>query len=226
MMAASCISESEKTAVRTAELLLEVDAVHFMKETPFVLASGLLSPVYIDCRKIISFPAARSEIAHFLAGSIRSISSRIPIDNLVGGETAGIPFAALAAERLNLPMCYVRKKPKGYGQNARIEGNLAPGDRALLVEDLATDGGTKIGFVNAIRETGASCNHAAVVFYYGIFPEAEALLAENDISLHYLCNWFQMVELAECMGKLTPRAIDGVRNFLQNPRRWQSDRSS
>ena len=91
-------------------------------------------------------------------------------DNIAGGETAGIPFAAMVAERLALPMTYVRKKPKGYGRNARIEGVMREGDRVLLVEDLATDGGSKLSFVDAIRETGATCAHTAVIFYYGIYP--------------------------------------------------------
>ena len=83
--------------------------------------------------------------------------------------TAGIPFAALMAERMALPMTYVRKKPKGYGRNARIEGAMSEGERVLLVEDLTTDGGSKLSFVDAIRDTGATCGHTAVIFYYGIF---------------------------------------------------------
>ena len=86
------------------------------------------------------------------------------IDNVAGGETAGIPFATLVAERMGLPMTYVRKKPKGYGKNARIEGVINSNQTVLLVEDLATDGGSKVSFVEAIRETGASCTHTAVSY--------------------------------------------------------------
>ena len=225
-MAGTRIQGREKVAFRTAELLLEIEAVQFMDEMPFILASGLPSPVYIDCRKIISFPNARSEIVDFMAESIRSICERSPLDNLAGGETAGIPFAAFAADRLSLPMCYVRKKPKGYGRNARIEGNMGPGDSVLLVEDLATDGGSKLSFVRAIRKTGAKCEHALVIFYYGIFPEAEVVLSDNGITLHYLCNWFQLVEMAKKMGALAPHAIREVGSFLEDPRKWQSARSA
>ena len=107
----------------------------------------------------------------FMAVTVLREAGFEAFDVIAGGETAGIPFAALLAERLALPMAYVRKKPKGYGRNARIEGPMGEGDRVLLVEDLATDGGSKLSFVEAIRETGATCGHTAVIFSYGIFPE-------------------------------------------------------
>jgi orotate phosphoribosyltransferase len=151
--------------------------VHFNAATPFTLASGLPSPTYIDCRKLISYPRIRSTLMDFLAVTVMREAGFEAFDNIAGGETAGIPFAALVAERLALPMTYVRKKPKGYGRNARIEGAMTEGQRVLLVEDLTTDGGSKLSFVDAIRETGATCGHTAVIFYYGIFPDTEARLA-------------------------------------------------
>ena len=145
-------------ALRAAELLLSIGAVHFCPDDPFTLASGKPSPVYVDCRKIISFPDARSEIVGMMVSMVIEAEERsFPISNIAGGETAGIPFAALVADRMGLPMTYVRKKPKGYGRNARIEGAMASGDNVLLVEDLATDGGSKLKFADAIRETGAEC---------------------------------------------------------------------
>ncbi|MBD0866383.1 MAG: orotate phosphoribosyltransferase, partial [Rhodobacteraceae bacterium] len=138
----------------TARMLLEIQAVHMNVEEPFTLSSGLPSPVYIDCRKLISFPRIRSTLMDFMAVIVMRSAGFEAFDTIAGGETAGIPFAALIAERLALPMTYVRKKPKGYGRNARIEGQMGKGDRVLLVEDLTTDGGSKLSFVNAIRETG------------------------------------------------------------------------
>ncbi len=108
-------------------------------------------------------------------------------DNIAGGETAGIPFGAWVAERLALPMTYVRKKPKGYGKNARIEGAMDDSQRVLLVEDLTTDGGSKLSFVDAIRDTGATCGATAVIFYYDIFPETEKtcpIMRSADPPLH------------------------------------------
>ena len=153
----------------TARMLLEVKAVHFNSKNPFTLASGLPSPTYIDCRKLISYPRVRSTIMDFLAVTVmRNVGFEV-FDNIAGGETAGIPFAALVAERMGLPMSYIRKKPKGYGRNARIEGSMFENQNVLLVEDLTTDGGSKLSFVEAIRETGAKCFHTAVIFNYGIY---------------------------------------------------------
>ena len=100
---------------------------------------------------------------------------------VAGGETAGIPFAAWMADRLMLPMAYIRKKPKGFGRNARIEGNIKEGQRVLLVEDLATDGGSKLSFVEGIRDAGAECAHCFVVFHYGTFPESVANLKAQGV---------------------------------------------
>ena len=106
----------------TARMLLEIEAVHFNSAEPFTLASGLPSPTYIDCRKLISYPRIRSTLMDFLTVTVMRNAGFEAFDNIAGGETAGIPFAALVAERMALPMTYVRKKPKGYGKNARIEG--------------------------------------------------------------------------------------------------------
>ena len=155
-MIPSSYPSAEEMARLTAQMLWEIDAVHFMRDAPFKLASGLLSPVYIDCRKLISYPRIRSTLMDFLTVTVMRNAGFEAFDNIAGGETAGIPFAALVAERMALPMTYVRKKPKGYGRNARIEGAMSEGERVLLVEDLTTDGGSKLSFVDAIRETGAS----------------------------------------------------------------------
>ena len=98
---------------------------------------------------------------------------RDKFDSVAGGETAGIAFAAWVAERLNLPMQYVRKKAKGFGRNAQIEGELKVGQRVLLVEDLATDGRSKVNFVKAIRDAGGICDHCFVIFFYDIYPEGK-----------------------------------------------------
>ena len=210
----------------TARALLEIKAVHFNAETPFTLASGLPSPTYIDCRKLISHPRIRSVLMDFLAITVMRDAGFEAFDNIAGGETAGIPFAALIAERLALPMTYVRKKPKGYGRNARIEGDMAPGQRVLLVEDLITDGGSKLSFVDAIRDTGAICAHTAVIFYYGIFPETTQRLADHGIALHHLCTWWDVLAEARAQGSFDPATLAEVEAFLTAPRAWQDARKS
>lgn len=208
----------------SARMLLEVGAVHFNAQTPFILASGLPSPTYIDCRKLISYPRVRATLMDFMAVTVMRDAGFEAFNNIAGGETAGIPFAALVAERLALPMTYVRKKPKGYGRNARIEGVMGEADRVLLVEDLTTDGGSKLSFVDAIRETGATCAHTAVIFYYGIFPETEKTLADHGIALHYLCTWWDVLAEARAQGAFDAATLSEVEAFLGAPRAWQEAR--
>lgn len=215
----------EDIARLTAQMLLEIKAVHFNADTPFTLASGLPSPTYIDCRKLISYPRIRSALMDFLTLTVQRDAGFEAFDNIAGGETAGIPFAALIAERLALPMTYVRKKPKGYGRNARIEGVMAEGDRVLLVEDLTTDGGSKISFVDAIRETGATCAHTAVIFYYGIFPETTRRLADHGVSLHHLCTWWDVLAEARRTAAFDAATLTEVEAFLNDPRAWQAART-
>ncbi len=170
-----------------------------------------------------TFPA-KEDIARLTLTVLRDAGFEA-FDSIAGGETAGIPFAALVAERLALPMTYVRKKPKGYGRNARIEGVMTEGQRVLLVEDLTTDGGSKISFVDAIRETGATCAHTAVIFFYGIFPETERRLADHGISLHHLCTWHDVLAEARRTRAFDAAALTEAEAFLNNPRAWQAARS-
>ena len=225
-MISSNYPANSEIARLTARMLLEVKAVHFNSKNPFILASGLPSPTYIDCRKLISFPRVRSTIMDFLTITVmRNVGFEV-FDNVAGGETAGIPFAALVAERMGLPMSYIRKKPKGYGRNARIEGSILENQNVLLVEDLTTDGGSKLSFVEAIREIGAKCSHTAVVFYYGIFPETEEILGEEGITLHKLCTWWDVFEEATKNNEFDSETLTEVREFLEQPKKWQDKRSN
>ena len=226
MMIPSSFPPAPEIARLTARALLEIKAVHFNAETPFTLASGLPSPTYIDCRKLISHPRIRSVLMDFMTVTVMRNAGFEAFDNIAGGETAGIPFAALVAERMALPMSYVRKKPKGYGRGARIEGEMTPGQRVLLVEDLTTDGGSKLSFVDAIRETGAVCAHTAVIFYYGIFPETTQRLADHGIALHHLCTWWDVLAEARSMASFDAATLAEVEVFLHDPRGWQAARSA
>lgn len=223
MIPTSFVTDQEMARL-TARALLEIGAVDFRPEDPFTLASGLPSPTYIDCRKLISFPRIRSTLMDLLAAKVMREAGFEAFDNVAGGETAGIPFGAMMAERLALPMSYVRKKPKGYGRNARIEGAMTPGQRVLLVEDLTTDGGSKLSFVDAIRETGAECAWTAVIFSYGIFPEIGKTLGDHGVGLVSLCTWWDVFAEAEASGAFSDETLAGVKGFLDDPRGWQAGR--
>ena len=215
-----CREAAVEAAWQTARILLEINAVLFRPEEPFTLTSGRKSPVYVDCRRIISFPRARSRLMNLAVDAIGREWGYEGFDVIAGGETAGIPFAAWIAERLGLPMIYVRKKPKGFGRNAQIEGQLEPGARVLLVEDLATDGGSKLVFIEALRKAEAKANAAFVVFNYGIFPAATAQLESQGVRLIGLARWQDIIAVAEEHGLLAGEGLADVRAFLADPNAW------
>ncbi len=205
-----------------AAMLLEIGAVHVRPEEPFRLTSGLASPVYVDCRKLISYPRARGAAMDLAVAHLARTVGHERFDAVAGGETAGIPFAAWIAERMGLPMLYVRKTPKGFGRDARIEGDLREGQRVLLVEDLTTDGGSKVNFAAALREAGAECGHTLVLFYYDVFPEVPGRLAAQGIALHHLATWRDVLAVAAERGLLARAAIEEAGAFLDAPLAWSA----
>lgn len=205
-----------------ARMLLEIEAVHFRADEPFTFTSGLASPVYIDCRKLISYPRIRAALMDFAASIILRDVGFEQFDAVVGGETAGIPFAAWLSDRLGLPMQYVRKKPKGFGRNAQIEGNLADGARVLLVEDLTTDGGSKIKFAEAIRKAGANVTDTFAVFYYDIFPDTPDRLKAAGMRLHYLTTWWDILAACRKENRFGVEALDQAEAFLKEPLKWSA----
>jgi orotate phosphoribosyltransferase len=214
--------EKQLIAEETAKMLLEVGAVLFNAEKPFIFTSGWASPVYTDMRKLIAYPRLRSRLLDFAVTTIQREIGYESLDIVAGGETAGIPFAAWIADRLSLPMQYVRKKPKGFGRNARIEGEVKDGARTLLVEDLATDGASKVNFCTAIREAGQLCDHTFVFFFYDIFAGAREDLAKQGLGLHQLTTWWDVLKVARVTRYLPDATLDEVENFLHAPARWSA----
>jgi orotate phosphoribosyltransferase len=207
----------------TAKMMLEVKAVHFSEDKPFIFTSGWASPVYIDCRKLISYPRVRSTLIEFATATIVRDVGFEQFDTVAGGETAGIPYAAWIADRLALPMQYVRKKPKGFGRNAQIEGHIVEGARTLLVEDLTTDGRSKVNFCKALRDAGASVDHVFVMFYYDIFPESKKIIAEINVKLHYLATWWDVLRVVKQGGYFEHGVVDEVERFLNAPAKWSAE---
>ena len=218
-------SESD-AAEATARILLETQAVLFRPDDPFTFTSGRLSPVYIDCRRLISFPRARRKLMDMGADLIERRVGCESLDAIAGGETAGIPFAAWIADRLSLPMLYVRKQPKGFGRNAQIEGELKEEARVLLVEDLASEGTSKLNFVRAIRQAGGRIDQAFVIFNYGIFPQIETSLAAEGITLLALATWWDVARTAERLGRFAPGQYQAIENFLKDPNAWSKARTA
>lgn len=207
------------SAAVTARILLDTKSVLFNATEPFVFTSGRLSPVYIDCRRLISFPQERDTLMDFAAGIIQRECG--DPDYIAGGETAGIPYAAFVADRLKKPMLYVRKKPKGFGRMAQIEGCMDDsGKKVILVEDLQTDGGSKKTFIDALRAAGAVVGHSFVVFHYGIYPASEQNMKAMGVKLHALCNWRDVLAAARAEKYFDPATLDSVEMFLNDPEGW------
>ena len=215
--------EKEVISTITAKMLIEVEAVRFSANEPFKFTSGWASPVYIDCRKLISYPRVRHTLMDFAASVITRNIGFETIDSIAGGETAGIPFAAWIADRLMLPMQYVRKKAKGFGRNAQIEGDFENGSHILLVEDLTTDGNSKIKFCEALREAGAKVDHTFVVFYYDIFPQTRQALDKIGLEMHSLATWWDVLKVAKVYNCHENPAIGEVEGFLHDPMKWSAD---
>ena len=179
----------KKFSREAAEILIDIGTIAVNPNNPFTLTSGRKSPVYVDCRRIISFTKERKRLMEMAVDILQSSENETKFDAIAGGETAGIPFAAWIAELMDLPMIYIRKKPKGFGKNKQIEGLIKPNQNILLVEDLATDGNSKISFVNALRDAGTICNVCFVIFHYGIFQKSINLLLNQNIKLIELATW-------------------------------------
>lgn len=203
-----------------AKMLWEIKAVHFNAAEPYKLSSGMKSPVYIDCRKLLSYPRVRSAVMDFAAATLMRNAGFEQFDCIAGGETAGIPFAALLADRLGLPMIYVRKAPKGHGRNAQIEGHMPEGARVLVIEDLTTAGGSMFKFIDAIRAAGGVVDHGIALFFYGIFPEAEQRFADGKVNLHYIATWRNVLAVARAQQLFDEKTLSEVEAFLDAPLAW------
>jgi orotate phosphoribosyltransferase len=212
--------EKKAIAEHTARIYLDTGAVRFMTDKPFIFTSGWASPVYNDSRWLLSFPRERTALMDYMAATIEREIGRDKIDTVAGGETAGIPFAAFVAERLNLPMQYIRKKPKGFGRGAQIEGKLDDGQRVLLVEDLATDGKSKVNFVKALRDAGAKCDHCIVIFFYDIYPQSKKILGDIGITMHQLTTWWDVLAVAKASNKFDKGTLAEVEKFMNDPAGW------
>ncbi|MEZ5814976.1 MAG: orotate phosphoribosyltransferase [Alphaproteobacteria bacterium] len=216
--------DKPEIAKTTAQILLDTESVLFNSREPFTLKSGRKSPVYIDCRRLISFPKERNFLMDAAAGLLSAEIGAENIDMVAGGETAGIPYGAFVAERLEKPMIYVRKEPKGYGRTAQIEGYLPESGkpRAVLIEDLQTDGGSKKIFVDAMRDAGLVVEHAFVVFHYGIFPRSLQNMEEMGLTLHALATWWDVLALAKEQKYFDKDTLAAVEAFLNDPENWEA----
>tara|TARA_Y100000590_G_scaffold231638_1_gene260983 strand:+ start:3331 stop:3981 length:651 start_codon:yes stop_codon:yes gene_type:complete len=202
-----------------AKILIDIESIKFSFKKPFTLTSGNKSPVYVDCRKIISFIKERNIILKHAKNYF--INNNIHFDLLAGGETAGIPYASILSEQLQKKMIYIRKKPKGFGKNQQIEGNYIKNEKAILIEDLATDGGSKVIFIDAMIKAGLKVEDVFVIFYYDIFNFTKSKLFDYKIKIHSLCTWKNIIDVIEKQKIFKSDEIVNLKLFLAKPELWR-----
>jgi orotate phosphoribosyltransferase len=216
------------TAVTRAEigenvalLLLQAGAIHISRDRPYILAAGWASPVYVDCRVLIGRPHVRRAITELSAAYIALAFPAGSFDAIAGAETAGIAFAAWLAELAGLELRYVRKRPLGIGRNAQVEGGTVDGLRVLLIDDLTTDGGSKVAFARGLRAAGAIVEHALTIFYHDAFPGASERLKEANLVLHPLATWADVLNGAAAR-HLAAEDRTAIELFLADPVAWST----
>jgi orotate phosphoribosyltransferase len=204
-----------------ARLLLDAGAVRIARERPFILAAGWASPIYVDCRVLIGDPAARRAVTACSVDAVRSAFAPGDIEIIAGAETAGIPYAAWLADALGLPLAYVRKRPLGIGRNAQVEGAEVDKRRVLLVDDLTTDGSSKVAFTRGLRMAGAEARDALTIFYNGIFPGVAERLRSQGVSLLSLATWDDILRIDD--GRRLPAEDRAVLDeFRKDPIAWST----
>ncbi len=206
-------------AQRIAEFLLSIGAVKLSPKEPFTWTSGLKSPIYCDNRMIYSHPDARTFIADALAMRLKTL--HVEPDVIAGTATAAIGWAALVADRLELPFVYVRAKAKEHGAKKRIEGDLPENRHVVVVEDLISTGGSSISTVEALRDEGkASVSDVVAIFTYQFLKATEAA-GEAGVKLHPLTTITHLLEVAQADGRITPSEARMVAQFVEDPQEWQ-----
>jgi len=194
-----------------AKSLWETGSIKVSVDNPIKMTSGKLSPFYIDCRLLISYPLLRNTITAYAQWMLTG--KKVAVDCIAGGETAGIPFAAWLAEKMDLPFIYVRKKPKGHGLTAQVEGKLDPGQSVLLYEDLITDGLSKINFIQGIRNAGGRVDHCLVVL--DRLEGGEKKLAQENVRLHAVLTMDQCFEVGLKRNYLSENDMAVIRSYLE-----------
>ncbi|MFM2045180.1 MAG: hypothetical protein RLY86_3756 [Pseudomonadota bacterium] len=223
--------ELRQGAIATARLLLETGCVRYDADAPFRLAQGYESPLHVDARLALGHVHARDALLRLALEMIardidREDVHRDDLDMVAcRTEGQGVPFATLIADRLNLPLVFVRRDGGEDPHKSRVEGHIPPGSRILLVEQMASDGARKVALVQALTEAGGVVRDLFVLFQYGIFDEIHTRLSPLGVRLHALASWWDILEAAADGRHLPPAALADIRRFLDHPAHWSPGRA-
>lgn len=203
-----------------AEKLLQISAIKLQPQNPFVWASGWNSPIYNDNRRILSYPDIRNLVKVEYS---RAILEHFPdVEAVAGVATGAIAFGAIVADILGLPYVYVRSTPKDHGLENLIEGNLKPGTKVVVIEDLVSTGGSSLKTVDIIRTYGCDVIGMTSLFNYR-FPMAVKRFHEANINLVSLCDYSTMIEVAEETDYISPSEAETLREWREDPANWTAD---
>lgn len=200
-----------------AAKLLKVKAIKLQPTNPFTWASGWKSPFYCDNRKTLSYPDLRTFVKIEIA---RILSEQFPeVDAIAGVATGAIPQGALVADALSLPFVYVRSKPKDHGLENLIEGELKPGMKVVVIEDLISTGGSSLKAVEAIRNNGCEVVGMVASYTYG-FPVAEKAFKDANVQLYTLTNYEAVVSEAVSIGYISEDQVPMLNEWRKDPANW------
>lgn len=209
-------TNSDKTKREVAEILFDVGCVIFRPRQPFKYNTGIISPVYTDNRLIISKPKERDKIVNLMLSKIKQIG--IP-DVLAGTATAGIPHAAFLAQKLKLPMVYVKGQAKEYGKQNQVEGTLKRGQKVIVIEDLVSTGGSSMRVIDAVRKLGAKVSDVIAIFTYQL-KEAENNFKAGKVTVYPLTDLQTACEVAVKKGFLKPDQVKVILDWSRDPKGW------
>lgn len=209
-------TNTDKISTIVAKILFDSGCVIFRPRQPFKYNTGIISPVYTDNRLIISRPKERNKIVNLMLAKIREIG--IP-DVLAGTATAGIPYAAFLAQKLNSPMIYVKGQPKEYGKQNQIEGTIKRGQRVIVIEDLISTGGSSVRVVEAIRKSGGKVSDVIAIYTYKL-KESERNFKKAKVKLHALTDLKAVCEVFAKKGFLKPDQIEVILDWAKDPKNW------
>lgn len=204
-------------AEQIAKDLLSIEAVSLSPDEPFTWASGLKSPIYCDNRVTMSYPAVRRAIAKGLAEKIKQVFPNVEV--IAGTATAGIPHAAWVAELLDLPMVYIRSKPKDHGQGNQIEGRIKEGQKMVVIEDLISTGGSVLEAAQAAAKEGADVLGVAAIFTYELAKGKHNFETAN-IPLVTLTNYSTLIESALKENYINQEQLELLKKWRQDPENW------
>jgi len=215
-------ASADELGLLAAKVLLDVNAVLFRPDHPFFFSSGWASPVFVDCKKAISYPLARDALIELSIKRILSVLGYEALDGIAGAEGGGVPFASIIADRLHLPLMVAKKHPAGLGPAAQTDGVIKPASRLLLVDDVTTDGRTKAVMCDALRKSGATIQYAFVLFKYGIF---DAVLSNRDLGVEVLslATWRELLTVARQRNAFSSTVLDGIEAYVRDPLKWSAD---